>query len=481
MELHHPVHYIALLLNELILAVIIWIWLRWTGSQRTLLKKLVRAVGGLLLLTICGYALRTQLMRLDVPFITWNPNRLAHSPAVGLTCLLLCLTCYWAGIRHSAKIIGAALRNLLLVFSPLAAATTVAAIWMMVRPDVSDWKQPPLAELVNNGGRQTNRVMLIVFDEWDPSLTFKNKDHLLSLGEFDSFRKKSLYATQAMQGGSRTLVSVPSITTGQKVQSALAKGPNDFLLSTSMGIRKWQEMNHVFRDARNLGINVAIVGWYIPYCRLFAASCTACSSWPYIGSSFPVIANFWEVFTAQRHFILETDQFSPWGQTLMQRTNVTMYSQFLEAAKLAAGNQSHGFLYIHMPVPHGPQYYERSLQTFTAMNRTADGYLSALALADKTLGEIRKSMQQAGTWDKTTIILTADHPLRFKSLGGNGEKRVPLLIRMPGQHNQIVLNHPIEATILKDVVLTLLQGRLKDPPDLQRYIEQTSKVAIATN
>ena len=52
------------------------------------------------------------------------------------------------------------------------------------------------------------------------------------------------------------------------------------------------------------------------------------------------------------------------------------------------------------------------------------GYIDALALTDKIIGDLRRSMEHAGTWDTTTMIFSADHPYRHR--------RLWMAIRCPG-------------------------------------------------
>jgi hypothetical protein len=371
------------------------------------------------------------------------------------------------------------LRSLALMMFLPALLNICAAGWMLVRSDRSNWANSPGSALDKKSASR-RRVLFLLFDEWDDRLTFKERDKSLMLPQFDAFRREAVYASQVTQPGPHTAVSIPAIITGQAVDDTIIDGPKYFLIKTHTGTHQWQKMDNVFQDARRLGVNVAIVGWYIPYCRLFGESTAACWNAPG-GLSFRGISmiekGFLDDFTDQLRQVSEIGDFSPFGAPRAARERseiVKTLGESLSAAKRAAADESYGFVYLHLPETHWPYYYDRRTGTFGPKNNTADGYLSALALADKALGEIREAMQQSLVWDETTIVLTSDHQVRDKALGGNGNGHVPVLIHMPGQKDQITFDKPIRTPFLKDLITGVLDGSVTSAGDVLRVMSDRS-------
>jgi arylsulfatase A-like enzyme len=69
-----------------------------------------------------------------------------------------------------------------------------------------------------------------------------------------------------------------------------------------------------------------------------------------------------------------------------------------------------GLVLLHLPVPHPPAYYDRKSGL---INSEIPGtYEDGLALLDRTLQELRTTMEAAGQWEGSFVLITTDHPLR---------------------------------------------------------------------
>jgi arylsulfatase A-like enzyme len=106
-------------------------------------------------------------------------------------------------------------------------------------------------------------------------------------------------------------------------------------------------------------------------------------------------------------------------------------------------------VFIHFPVPHLLGIYDRRAHDYTGDYSTSDSssYLDNLALADRTLGDVRRSLEHAGLWDETALLVTSDHPLRdwiiedagwwkdheTASLGAIPRRYVPFLFKIPNK------------------------------------------------
>jgi arylsulfatase A-like enzyme len=110
----------------------------------------------------------------------------------------------------------------------------------------------------------------------------------------------------------------------------------------------------------------------------------------------------------------------------------------------AVVNQTeYGFTVVHLPIPYAPNAYDRRSGQFTLGNSPIRGYVDSLALLDRTIGEIRGSMESAGTWDQTTILFTSDHPYREAgSLDGKANPRIPFLLKIPSQKEGLSIHNP---------------------------------------
>ena len=80
-------------------------------------------------------------------------------------------------------------------------------------------------------------------------------------------------------------------------------------------------------------------------------------------------------------------------------------------------------------------------------------------------------MEKAGNWEDSTVLLTADHPLRvedkaiwpeglsaIKDLSQHSE--VPYLLKMPGQTRGIAYNRGMQEVVTKELLLAILSKQI---------------------
>ena len=106
-------------------------------------------------------------------------------------------------------------------------------------------------------------------------------------------------------------------------------------------------------------------------------------------------------------------------------------------AKQMASDPALDLVLIYLPIPHPPFFFDRHTgQSSTHGNAS---YLDNLALADRALGELRRSLEDAGQWVNTAVLVMSDHWYRGKSswrtlpgrpfgLSRPPDHRVPMLL-----------------------------------------------------
>ena len=75
----------------------------------------------------------------------------------------------------------------------------------------------------------------------------------------------------------------------------------------------------------------------------------------------------------------------------------------------------------------------------------ATGYFNNLALAYRFLGQLRHAMETSGAWDKSWVIISADHSWRDSRIyDGVIDLRVPFLVKAPGAGQHLNICAPNE-------------------------------------
>lgn len=345
-------------------------------------------------------------------------------------------------------------RAALVLASPLCLLTFGQAVWSTAANGAAAFRDGPLAPRLP-AARSSPRVVWVIFDEWDYRLTFVDRPAGLSLPALDRFRSESLSATRAYTPALDTGTVLPALLTGRDPRLSAHPGEKSPV--------DWTTLPSVLSTARRAGFNAALTGWYLPYCRIYNASLCDCAWW-----SMPVQANstggtLAEKIPGQLESLFETNTLAPFGQSAATRQAVRIYRDYLEHSRREVADAGFGLVFLHVPVPHAPHFYNRIAGRFDGRNRPIRGYIDSLALVDRTLADWRAAMEQSGVWEKTFVLLSADHPFReARLLDGRFDARVPFLLRFPGAPRPLAYDARLDAIVSPSLVLAILRGEVSD-------------------
>ena len=126
-----------------------------------------------------------------------------------------------------------------------------------------------------------------------------------------------------------------------------------------------------------------------------------------------------------------------------QEKHTSDLQALLPQAEALIRDQSIGFVFIHLSVPHPPGIYDRRPGT----HRVTGTYIDNLALADRTLSQLMATLNATALADKTAVIVCSDHSWRVPlwrptpqwskeeeiASQGRFDQRPVLMIHYPGQ------------------------------------------------
>ena len=156
------------------------------------------------------------------------------------------------------------------------------------------------------------------------------------------------------------------------------------------------------------------------------------------------------------------------------------YRAILREAETLADDPSFGFTLVHLPIPHAPHAYDRKTGEFTLGNSPIAGYVDSLALLDRTIGEIRRSMEKAGTWDSTTVLFTSDHPYReAMQLDGKSDPRIPYILKLASQKEGVEYTQQFNTVLTADLLIAVLRGEIADAPSAAAWLDRNRQRSLA--
>jgi hypothetical protein len=379
--------------------------------------------------------------------------------------------------------------------SPLLAITTATALFKALRPApasaMADGPVAPAIPPTNRAGRQ--RVVWMIFDELDQRLLFGARPAGISLPEFDALRRQAFHGEAAERPAFMTREAIPSLVFGRTVDEVRnGRAPELlFRFDGAANFQQWTEAPSVFSEARALGWSTAIIGWYMPYCRMFNEQVSACAWEPALSQISQEIPN--EVPLARHAGLLlaKSVYYVPFAVRLRignpsaaqtqdiakERANALHeFRSIREKALSWVVDEKFDFVFVHWPVPHSPGIF--TCKTGVVSAEGAGNYMDNLCLADRVLGEVRTALEQARLWDQTTLLVSADHSLRDPKteLGykGPSSPHVPFLMKVAGDNAAVRYERPFNTVASKGILLDVMKGKLRKNADIGAYLDKRS-------
>lgn len=364
-----------------------------------------------------------HLYRQDVPRVLW---------------LLAGLLIGFSLIRRRTQILRLP-EIVAIIFVPLLPIQAGYAVWQLAHPpSYVDRPPAPLVAVAPNG----QRVLWLLFDELDLSS--------LALPQFDRLRRESFYADHAIPA---------AMSTREAIQKLL----NDWFPPS--------------------GFNTAILGSELLYCRMFSvASCFAPPSrTEEIALRRPtVVDRAWHAITSR---VSRRPLFDAETRRQARAAEAVAFDEMRRRAVALATDTRYQLVYMHFPIPHLLGIWNRRENKYSTDDRAS--YLDNVALADRTLGEIRTSLERAGTWNDTVVLVTSDHPLRDQTIEAAQwwndsetasiraeRKYVPFLLKVAGSYK---LHATFPATRTGDLLRAILDRRVTTTQQVEALLAPAQK------
>ncbi|MCC6420281.1 MAG: sulfatase-like hydrolase/transferase, partial [Gemmataceae bacterium] len=396
-------------LHTLALAAALWAAGRLVRRHARPWMRPAARLAFLCVLVVCAHSIHKFLGHTVSTVGLHTLLRVLGKPATALLGAATALALVAAAVRRPRWLSRSAV-GLLFALSPVLLIVGGRAVWVAFRSGPRAVRQDRVSSPAPARGTAQaprRRVAWILFDEWDQRLTFETSRDNRRLPQLDRFRAGALYADRALPPGCSTLVSIPSLLTGQVVSRLSPKSAADASLTLWGDGRSLNlsEAETVFDRARKLGARTAAVGWYFPYCRAAGRSLDVCA-WSDFELPQDAVGARW---SGMPRSLFESDGHSLFGQSQYALKHRSIISRTVEDAVAASGRADLELVFIHLPIPHPPFVYEAATGRMTLRNSPVTGYWDALELMDATLGRLRGAMERAGLWDSTAVILSSDH------------------------------------------------------------------------
>jgi hypothetical protein len=432
--------------------------------------------------------------QLAFPSAAAGGSRAPFAAAIGVGAVLLAGAAIFRWRAAVERAAGAAL----LCFSVLPAFTAISVLWhVLYPPPAAALADGPLAPMVQRaGGPDRQRIVWMLFDELDQQLLYVRRPVGISLPEFDLLRERSLHAEGVHRPAFMTREAIPSLLFGRAVRAVRDGKPPELLLKfhDSPTFERWNGLPAIFSEARSLGWNAAVVGWYLPYCRVLNGQASACEWEPALSQISTEIPREVPLSKHVRFLLTRTVAYIPLMVRLGLTQPPTPYTAKDRPLQLSEFRAIHDkamayltdtrftFVFIHWPVPHNPGIFNCKTASIETGERAGD-YVDNLCLADRALGEVRATLERAGMWDDTSLLVSSDHSLRnpkqHAGIAAPPSPLIPFLLKLAGDNSAVSYRRPFNAVLSKDLLLNIMRGRVRGNREAAVWLDQNHAHASA--
>jgi hypothetical protein len=350
---------------------------------------------------------------------------------------------------------------------------------------------------------QPHRLIWIVFDELSYHQVYEHRYPGVEMPAFDRMAAESTVFSHTVPNGLYTEFVLPGLLSGETMDEIRTSSKGEFSFHRP-DLATWETFNQhntSFQDARNDGYGTAVAGWYNPYCRLLPAVLDQCM-WSLdavlVPNGMVPAGTIWSnTLEPVQRLGTELIRLGPAREAsflfhaLHVRTesvksaalHVEDYKTLYAASTRLLLDRSAGFVLLHLPVPHPAGIYDRKTGQFSIETTT---YMDNLALTDKCLAGFRKTLEDTGQWDSSTIVIMGDHGWRTTlwhnkefwsraeqqaSDGGVFDQRPVYLVKLPGQTVRNSVDTTFRAVNTRKLFDAILLHKINTTADLNAWLK----------
>ncbi|HKO10979.1 MAG TPA: hypothetical protein VJV22_03360, partial [Acidobacteriaceae bacterium] len=334
-------------------------------------------------------------------------------------------------------------------------------------------------------GTPSRRVIWIVFDELSRDQAFEHRFPGLALPAFDVFAANSVSFANVQPAGYYTELVIPSLLAGDTITAERTDLDGALAVQTKANPR-WHAYPGatLLSDAERAGLPPGVSGWFLQYCRLYAAELDACYrtlTFPLPGGYSEDQSAWWNAVAPVRKPLLRL-MGAPVRTTTPAALHADDFDNVLHHAEAMIADQQLGFLLLHLPVPHPTGFYNRR----TGAMAYPGSYIDNLALADRTLALLIDDIAHTPRAAETTIVVSSDHSWRLPmwrneqgwtaedELASRGEAMDPrpvLLVHFPEERGEAQVTDPFPLIRMHAMLRELIDARIAGPEGLRNWVD----------
>jgi hypothetical protein len=360
-------------------------------------------------------------------------------------------------------------------------------------PDVSLLSQPVRSAATAVSGARPQTVHVILFDSFPyESEIFDEAE--ANPGKYPNFAElmsvSRVYHNAQSAAGS-TEETLPKILTGLNGSSVYEN--SEAYIEKDGKKLPLSKNESIFSLAKHAGDSVYITGFFHEYCHLFRSYTDGCSDYSFHGTFASFADNSlrgelslrWRVFANRvGHWLDRSRMREPGAYPLLYGGGSEFMAPNLWASLLKSivrdyqgfmsANNDNALFFSHLTIPHVPIVFDAKGNFIgeRQMQNSVANYREELKYLDTVLGAMLTDIRKTADFDRSLIIILADHGFRGEEIQGAQYEalHIPLIIKWPYQHGRVDVYEEFNTIRLKrllaDYYIRRQTGRFDGFPEL---------------
>lgn len=368
-----------------------------------------------------------------------------------------------------------------LVMSPFVALCFAQAGWQAWHRGLAAPAEVAVAIPRLDAAHPRQRIVALLFDEFDYELAFEPSVRRDPLPALDSLRQQGLFASRAYPPMHSTAMSVPAMLTGRLVRDGKANNekPGDLWVQFESGANEsFAAQTTVFTRLRQVGLNsLRMSEALLPTTRLEG-----------VADADLVVApahaprGLWQRAAAHLGVMFEAvPLLKGRGWSLRLVTWLGGIHPSDDVSRVAdqmvdlAGDADVDVLFLHILLPHLPVVYDMARQGF-GPPASAD-YRDNFLAVDQVVERVLQRLKDCGQDGDTTLLIMSDHFYRFKKATyGRGDHRVPFIVRFGADPSPVgPFGAEFNTVLFGDMVFDMATGRIQSSRELADWIPKHAR------
>jgi hypothetical protein len=358
------------------------------------------------------------------------------------------------------------LRPLILILSPAVLFSVVGIIYVLAVATPIERSRDVLSEGARPAppGGSPKSVVVLLFDGLSYAVAFRDSTVDARLPHMRALTEQSIVFHNVPSFSAFTVDNGPILFTGQIYDGyRFDSQAHDAAYLPDGRLIALKDQRNIFDLAAERGYEPVVFGYFLRYCSTYVKDtgyCQSTSADELNSEPYNFIQAISEIYRLTAAKTVPTSV----GYELESTVGTTFLSLIedrvagLQNALLRILNDAEGrFIYAHYPIPHNPYV---SLDPQTGNLRSAGAtYFDSLQAMDFYLGEVRQTLEDAGVWDATLLIVLADHYWP----AATSDVRIPLIVKLPQSQQRMDFEGLWTHAQFLPLLDELIQDRSFDP------------------